>query len=53
MEILEAFDLAGTRRGAAVLAGCGRKTVAHWVRAREEMGGGLAVSVRRRPRVDR
>ena len=40
MEILEAFDLTGTLRGAAVLAGCGRKTVAHWVRAREEGAAG-------------
>ena len=29
MEILEAFDLAGTLRGAAELAGCDHKTVAH------------------------
>ena len=52
MEILEAFDLAGTLRGAAELAGCDHKTVAHWVRARDEAGGGLPVSVRPRPRVD-
>jgi hypothetical protein len=52
MEILEAFDLTGTLRGAAVLAGCDHKTVAHWVRAREQAGGGLPVSVRPRPRVD-
>jgi transposase len=52
MEILEAFDLAGTLRGAAALAGCDHKTVAHWVRARDEAGGGLPVSVRPRPRVD-
>jgi transposase len=52
MEILEAFDLAGTLRGAAELAGCDHRTVAHWVRAREEAGGGLPVSVRPRPRVD-
>jgi hypothetical protein len=30
MEILEAFDLTGTLRGAAQLAGCDHKTVAHW-----------------------
>jgi transposase len=53
MEILEAFDLTGTLRGAAELVGCDHKTVAHWVRAREEAGGGLAVSTRPRPRVDR
>jgi transposase len=52
MEILEAFDLTGTLRGAAELAGCDHKTVAHWVRARDEAGGELPVSVRPRPRVD-
>ena len=52
MEILEAFDLTGTLRGAAGLAGCDHKTVAQWVRARDEAGGGLPVSVRPRPRVD-
>jgi hypothetical protein len=31
MEILEAFDLTGRLRSAAKLAGCDRKTVAHWV----------------------
>jgi hypothetical protein len=35
MEILEAYDLAGTLRGAAQLAGCDHKTVAHWVGQRE------------------
>lgn len=53
MEILEAFDLAGSLRGAAELAGCDHKTVALWVRAREGAGGGLPVVVRPRPRVDR
>jgi transposase len=52
MEILEAFDLAGTLRGAAELAGCDHKTVAHWVEQRERAGGGLPVAVRPRPRVD-
>ncbi|MGH2803278.1 MAG: IS21 family transposase [Thermoleophilaceae bacterium] len=52
MEILEAFDLAGSLRGAAELAGCDHKTVAHWVERRERCGGGLAVAVRPRPRVD-
>src|SRR3954449_9614270 len=52
MEILEAFDVTGTLRGAAELEGCDHKTVAHWVRAREEAGGGLPVAVRPRPRVD-
>jgi hypothetical protein len=41
MEILEAYDVTGSLRGAAALAGCDHKTVAHWVRAREEAGGGL------------
>src|SRR3954462_6656478 len=52
MEILEAFDVTGTLRGAAELAGCDHKTVAHWVGAREEAGGGLPVHVRPRPQVD-
>ena len=39
MEILEAYDLATTLRGAAALAGCDSKTVAHWVRVRERAGG--------------
>ena len=38
MEILEAFDLTGTLRGAAELVSCDHKTVAHWVRAREAAG---------------
>jgi transposase len=36
MEILEAYDLAGTLRGAAQLAGCDHKTVAHWVAQRDQ-----------------
>ncbi len=52
MEILEAYDVTGSLRGAAALAGCDHKTVAHWVRAREEAGGGLPVARRARPRVD-
>jgi hypothetical protein len=52
MEILEAFGLAGTLRGAADLVGCDHKTVAHWVRVRDEAGGGLPVAVRPRPCVD-
>jgi hypothetical protein len=34
MEILEAFDLAGSLQGAALLAGCDHKTVAHCLQAR-------------------
>ncbi|MEO8967973.1 MAG: IS21 family transposase [Solirubrobacteraceae bacterium] len=52
MEILEAYDLAGTLRGAAALAGCDHKTVARLVAARDAAGGGLAVRARRRPLVD-
>ena len=50
MGILEAYDLAGTLRGAAALAGCDHKTVAHWVRVRE-LAGGMPVAGRRRPAV--
>jgi transposase len=53
MEILEAYDLTGTLRGAAALAGCDHKTVGRLVRAREAAAGGLPVPVRPRPRVDR
>ena len=52
MEILEAYDLAGTLRGAAALAGCDHKTVARVVAAREAGGGGLPERERRRPLVD-
>ena len=52
MEFLEAYDLTGTLRGAAALTGCDHKTVARLVRARDEAGGGLPVSVRPRPAVD-
>jgi hypothetical protein len=51
MEILEAFDATGSLRAAAELVGCDHKTVGHWVRAREEAGGGLPHSLRPRPRV--
>ena len=52
MEILEAYDLTGSLRGAAALAGCDHKAVAHWVAARDAAGGDLPVAVRLRPRVD-
>jgi transposase len=52
MEILEAYDLTGSLRGAAELVGCDHKTVGHWVRARDEAGGGLPVPTRPRPAVD-
>lgn len=52
MEILEAFDLVGTLRGAAELAGCDHKTVAHYVELRDRAGGGLPSPRRARPLVD-
>jgi transposase len=52
MEILEAYDLTGTLRGAAELAGCDHKTVARLVAAREAAGGGLPARARSRPLVD-
>jgi transposase len=52
MEILEAFDVTGSFRAAAALAGCDHKTVAHWVRVREEADGGLSAPSRQRPVVD-
>src|SRR3954452_3442248 len=52
MEILEAFDATGSLRAAADLVGCDHKTVGHWVRAREDAGGGLPAPARPRPRVD-
>ncbi len=51
MEILEAFDTVGTLRGAAALAGCDHKTVAYWVRMRDEAGGMPAVE-RARPTME-
>ena len=39
MEILEAYDLTGSFRQAAALVGCDHKTVAYWVRLRDEAGG--------------
>jgi transposase len=52
MEILEAFDATGSLRAAAELVGCDHKTVGQWVRAHDDAGGGLPVSVRPRPCVD-
>ena len=48
MEILEAYDLAGSLRGAAALAGCDHKTVAHWVAFRDREGV-ISDRSRRRP----
>src|SRR3954468_8650903 len=44
MEILEAFDLVGTYRGAAGLVGCDHKTVARLVELRARAGGGAPVA---------
>jgi len=52
MEILEAYDLTGTLRGAAALAGCDHKTVARLVAARDAAGGGLPERARSRPLID-
>ena len=52
MEILEAFDLVGTLRGAAELCGCDHKTVAQYVKERERAGGQWQRPTRARPRID-
>ena len=52
MEILEAYDLTGSFRAAAGLVGCDHKTVAYWVRQREEAGG-MPVVERSRPAMER
>lgn len=52
MEILEAYDVTGSLRGAAALTGCDHKTVARLVAARDAAGGGLPVRARQRPLVD-
>ena len=49
MEILEAFDLTGSLRAAAKLAGCDHKTVAHWVRQRELAAMSTPMVERKRP----
>ena len=53
MEILEAYDLTGSFRQAAAVAGCDHKTVAHWVAVREATGGAPPVRAKhRRPVAD-
>jgi hypothetical protein len=52
MEILEAYDLTGSLRAAAKLAGCDHKTVAHWVGQRERAAGTVPVPERVRPVMD-
>jgi transposase len=49
MEILAAYDLTGSLRAAAKLAGCDHKTVAHWVRQRELAATGGPAVDRARP----
>jgi transposase len=49
MEILEAYDLTGSLRGAAALCGCDHKTVGQWVRARDAAGGEPQPADRARP----
>ncbi|MGO9791188.1 MAG: Mu transposase domain-containing protein, partial [Solirubrobacteraceae bacterium] len=51
MEILEAYDLTGSFRAAAGLAGCDHKTVAYWVRQREQAGG-MPIVERSRPAME-
>ena len=51
MEILEAYDLVGTLRGAAELIGCDHKTVAHYVEERETAGGDWRRKRRPSPRI--
>jgi hypothetical protein len=49
MEILEAFDLTGSLRDAAELAGCSHHTVARYVRARD--AGGVSDRAAARPQL--
>ena len=51
MEILEAYDLTRSFRAAAGLVGCNHKTVAYWVRQRDEAGG-MPVVERSRPAME-
>jgi molybdenum-dependent DNA-binding transcriptional regulator ModE len=51
MEILKAYDLTGSMRAAATLVGCDHKTVAYWVRMRDEAGG-MPVVGRKRPAME-
>ena len=52
MEILEAYDVTGSLRRAAVLAGCDHKTVGRLVAERDAAAGGVLARVRSRPLVD-
>ena len=52
MEILDAYDLTGSLRDAAELAGCSHHTVKRYVEAREKAGGPPDVPVRRSQLID-
>ena len=52
MEILDAYDLTGSLRDAAELAGCSHHTVKRYVDAREKAGGPPDAPVRRSQLID-
>ena len=52
MEILDAYDLTGSLRDAAELAGCSHHTVKRYVEAREKAGGPLVTRARRSQLID-
>ena len=52
MEILDAYDLTGSLRDAAELAGCSHHTVKRYVEAREKKAGPPALPVRREQLID-
>jgi len=52
MEILDAYDLTGSFRDAAELAGCSHHTVKRYVEARERAGGPPDAPVRREQLID-
>lgn len=52
MEILDAYDLTGSLRDAAELAGCSHHTVKRYVEAREKVGGPPEAPVRRSQLID-
>lgn len=52
MEILDAYDLTGSLRDAAELAGCSHHTVKRYVEAREKVGGPPGGPVRRSQLID-
>ena len=52
MEILDAYDLTGSLRDAAELAGCSHHTVKRYVEAREKLAGPAASPARRSQLID-